>query len=363
MATTRTPPHPRETRHAVVRGPVVAGVEIAAGAVRVAVVRREDARLRVVSRTDATLPDPAVVGGLVADRAEVAGVLNEAFAAAERTQRADRVCVALDSDDVRTFHTVTAFEREESRAAVASSEESRAIREASADAMSRATAATEEDAALRGLATARLHDDVAGLALDGRTLPSLTGHRGRLVEVWTDVTIAPLVLTGAATATLEAAKRRATVVSGAYALGRLLAASGVTEAGVIRLGSDTTSIAVLREGRVRATRVFALGRTPLAARVGRLDDDARVWADCVVASLRGLDGPPPGWWIFVGVPETLLALPRALADSVSELRGDDVEVTPLTVAMVSVVHADASLRPDDLVAVGAGALASGMYDA
>lgn len=340
----------------------MAGVDLSAGVLHVVVARREEGRLRVVGRGESPLPDSAVSAGLVADRVAAAEGLRTAFALAEHAQRAERVVVALDSDDIRTFHAMTSFEREDSRSPLAAGEESRAIREAASDAAARALAALEEDPALRGVPTAQLHEDVAALALDGRTLRSLVGHRGRLVEVWTDVTLAPLVLTGAATATLEAARRRGSVVSAAYALGRLLAASGVSDAGVIRLGSDATSLAILREGRVVATRVFALGRAGLAARAGRAGDDARVWADCVVASLRGLDGAPPGRWIFVGVPETMLALPSALGDVVGGIRGDVVDTAPLSVGLATRVYADVPLRSDDLVAAGAAALAAGVYE-
>ena len=336
----------------------MAGVDLSAGAVRVVVARREDARLRVIGRGESSLDDGALTGGLVSDRLAAAEALRSAFALAEHAQRADRVSVALDSDDMRTFHHMTSFEREDSRAPLGGGEGSRALREAAVEARARANAALEEDAALRGVPAAQLEQHVAAVALDGRGLPSLEGHRGRLVEVWTDVTLAPLVVTGAATATLEAARRRGAVVSGAYALGRLLAASGVSDAGIVRLGVDVTSLAVLREGRVAATRVFALGRTALAPRAGRTDEDARVWADCVVASLRGVDGPPPGRWIFVGVPDTLLALPHALGETVSGIRGDSVDIAPL----VSRAYGDVPLRAEDLVAVGAAALAAGLYD-
>jgi hypothetical protein len=136
----------------------------------------------------------------------------------------------------------------------------------------------------------------------------------------------------------------------------------VSDAGVVRLGTDLTSLAVLREGRVVATRVFALGRAALAARVGKADDDARVWADCVVASLRGLDGPPAGRWIFVGVPSTLLALPSALGHTVGEIRGDPVDIAPLSVGLATRVISDVGLRSDDLVAAGAAAIAAGVYE-
>ena len=359
--TARTPALSRDTRTAAQRGPAVAGVEVQAGIIRVVVGQRDGARLRVSGRGESALPEGAVSGGLVADRFVVADALRTAFASAEHQQRAERVAIAIDSDDMRTHHALTTFEREDLRAAVGAGEESRAVREAASDAHSRAAAATEEDPALRGVATVQLDEKVAALSIDGRGLPSLVGHRGRVVEVWTDVTIAPLVVTGAVTATLEAARRRGSVASGAYVLGRLIAESGVSDAGVVRLGNDFTAIAVLREGRVIGTRVFALGRAALAARNGKSTDDAKVWADCVVASLRGIDGPPPGRWLFVGVSESLLALPSALAATIGEIRGDTSEAAPLAVSAANRIAGD--VRGDDLVAAGAAALAAGIYDA
>src|SRR5205823_3018532 len=85
-----------------------------------------------------------------------------------------------------------------------------------------------------------------------------------------------LVQAGGATATLESAKRRGTATSGAYALGRLVAESGVAEAGIARLGADQTTVAVVRDGRVTGTRVFAVGSEALIAR--RASVDADVWA-------------------------------------------------------------------------------------
>ena len=363
MTAARPATHSRDVQSPAPRGPAVAGVEVSSGIVHVVVGRKEGSRLRIIGRGDSALPEGAVSGGLVTDRVAAAEAVRGAFAVAEHAQRADRVVVAVDSDDMRTFHAVTAFEREDLRSAMGASEEARAMREAATNATTRAAAATEEDAGLRGVATAQLHDDVAALALDGRALRSLVGHRGRLVEVWTDVTLGSLVVTGAVTATLEAARRRGTVLSGAYVLGRLVAGSGVSDAGIVRFGADLTAVAVLREGRVAATRVFALGRSALAARADATDADARVWADCVVASLRGLDGPPPGRWLFVGVPESLLALPTALGAVIGDVRGDAIDVAPLSVAVVSRIYGDVGLRTDDLVAAGAAALAAGVYEA
>ena len=53
-----------------------------------------------------------------------------AFGAAERGQRVERSLVAIDGDDVRTYHLSTSFERESSAAPVAANQISRATREA-----------------------------------------------------------------------------------------------------------------------------------------------------------------------------------------------------------------------------------------
>ncbi len=350
----------RETRPAAPRGGGVAGVELTAGAAHVLIGHADNGRLRVTGRADVPLADGAVAAGLVADRGAVADALRTAFSVAERAERAEEVAVAIDGDDLRTYQITTTFARDDLRHPVAAGEEARAVREAAAEAIREATAASEEDVALRGVATARLDEGVAAKALDGRTLESLVGHRGRLVEVWTDVTIAPLVVTGSATATLEAVRRRGRVVSGAYALGRLVAGSGVSDAGVIRLSADSTSVAVLRAGRVAATRVFSLGRTALAAR-GALAQDAGVWADCVVASLRGMDASLPARWLFVGVPDAMPDLPAALASAVSTVRGDSADTAALTPALAGRVFSDVGVRAEDLVAAGAAALAAGVY--
>lgn len=361
MAAPRPVSTGRDARPSPSRGATVAGVELTAGLVHVVIGHAEGTRLRITGRSDAQVVESAVAAGLVTDRRAVSDALRAGFAVAERTERAEQVAVAIDADDVRTYQVLTTFSREDLSHAVASGEEVRAVREAAAEAVKQATAASEEDPSLRGVATARLDEDLAGLALDGRTLASLVGHRGRLVEVWTDVTIAPLVVTGATTATLEAVRRRGRVVSGAYALGRLLASSGVTDAGVVRLSSDTTSVAILRESRVVATRVFGLGRLAIAARSESAAADGDVWAECVIASLRGHDVPLPGRWLFAGIPDTMLALPAALASAVSTVRGDAVETSPLTPAIATRVFSDAGLRQDDLVAAGAAAIAAGIY--
>src|SRR5207244_10363171 len=95
-------------------GPRVAGVELAAGLARVIVARAEGGRLRVLGRGESALGRDAITGGLVVDRPAVTAALAAAFAAAERGTPTDHAVVAIDGDDVRTYHVATPFEREAS---------------------------------------------------------------------------------------------------------------------------------------------------------------------------------------------------------------------------------------------------------
>ncbi|MFN2521140.1 MAG: hypothetical protein ABR525_08855 [Candidatus Limnocylindria bacterium] len=340
----------------------VAGIELAASGVRVVVAQRDEGRVRVVGAAQSPLSAGTIAGGQVADRRATSVAVAGALAAAETAARAERVIVAIDGDDVRTRHGATVFERTDQRAAIAEGEVERALREAKEEMAVAARTAVEGDPSLRGVALVQLRDDVAGLLLDGRRLPSLIGYRGRTVEVRTDVALAPLVQSAAAASTAEGTKRPATVTSGAYALGRLLAESGIVEAGVLRLGADVTAYAIVRDGRVAATRVFALGRDALLARpASSRGRDARVWASCVTSPDPALDGPPPSRWYFVGVPETLRELPGALATAVTAIRGGPVEIAALNPALATRVMGAVPLHADDLVAAGAAALAAGVF--
>ncbi len=337
----------------------MAGVELASGSVRVVVGRSEQGRLQVSGRAQVALASGVILAGSVTDPRAAGRAIVAALEAAEHGQRSERVIVAIDGDDIRTYHRTTTFEREDQESAVSVGEATRATREAREEAARNARLTATDDPALRGIATAELRGDVCGYVLDGRALGTLVGHRGRYVEVRTDVALAPLVLSGAATAALDAARRRGGVTAGVYALGRLIAGSGTADAGVLRVTADLCACAVLRDGRVAGTRTFALGRDALMARGGTVAD-AAVWARCVLAAFSD-DGDLPARWLVAGMPADLAVFPRALADALAARRGGRAEVVPLRTGDAARAVGDASLAAEDLVAAGAAALAAEVY--
>ena len=336
-------------------------MEVAAGSVRVVVGRREEQRLRVVGVATAALPPGALTGGLVVDRRAVGQAIASVLALAESRERASRVLLALDGDDIRTYHVATSFERRSAEEPIQAAEVQRAIREAREDAARVAQTVSADDPALRGIATVQLETETAGFLLDGRSLDSLEGFHGRAVVVHTDVALAPLLHSGAAGGALDIAKRRAGTTSGAYVLGRLLAESGFTDGGVLRLGADVTAYAIVRDGRVVATRVFGLGRDALRERPGSRDGDAAVWASCVLATNDAVEGQYPARWYFVGVPDELVTLPRALGEALAAQRGGSVDIAPLRSTATARIATDGQLHADLLVAAGAAALAAEIY--
>lgn len=337
----------------------MAGVELVAGSVRVVVGRFEHGRLHVSGRAQAPLANGVIAAGAVTDPRAAAAAIASALEGAEHGQRSERVILAVDGDDIRTYHAATTFEREDQESPVSGGEALRAIREAREEAARNARIAATDDPALRGIATAELRGDVCGFLLDGRPLGTLIGHRGRYVEVRTDVALAPLVRSGAATAALDAARRRGAIVPGIYALGRLVVASGIADAGLLRITADLTACALLRGARVAGTRTFALGREMLATR-GATNSDAAVWARCILAAFPD-DDDLPARWLVAGLPPELAAFPRALADALAGRRGGQAEVEPLRASDASLAVGDAALTAEDLVAAGAAALAAEVY--
>src|SRR2546428_10226508 len=102
--------------------------------VRAVVARAEGGRVRVVGRGETAVAADAIAGGLVVEPGAVTGAVAAALTAAERGVPADRTVMAIDGDDVRTYHVKTPFDREESATPIVLAEADRAVREAREDA-------------------------------------------------------------------------------------------------------------------------------------------------------------------------------------------------------------------------------------
>src|SRR5207249_9937434 len=112
---------------------------------RAVVARAEGGRLRVIGRGEAALAPDAVVGGLVVEPRVVTDAVASALSAAERGVPAERTVIAIDGDDVRTYHVKTPFGREESGTPIVRAEADRGVREARQEAARVAQTAVADD--------------------------------------------------------------------------------------------------------------------------------------------------------------------------------------------------------------------------
>src|SRR5438128_9387011 len=117
---------------------------------RAVVARAGGGRVRVSGRGETSVAADAVIGGLVVEPRVVTAAVASALSAAERGVPAERTVIAIDGDDVRTYHVKTPFDCEESETPLVRAEADRAVREAREEAARVAQPAVADDPALRG---------------------------------------------------------------------------------------------------------------------------------------------------------------------------------------------------------------------
>src|SRR5437763_5944928 len=103
---------------------------------------------------------------------------------------------------------------------------------------------------------------VISVRIDGQTVHNPIGFRGRHFELTVVSAFAPLMQLGALETVAQGLElRRCSIVAEPYALACCLSADGGPDSGAIfiDIGGGTTDIALVRQGGIEETRMFALG--------------------------------------------------------------------------------------------------------
>ena len=337
------------------RARLVAGLDLGAGAVRVALVETdEDGRRRVVAVAHEPLEPRAVERGVVRDPDVLERAVRAALARAEELadRRAELLVAAVSADDLRVYRHVWRATRS-GEGPVSDGELRRAGDRARADAARAAVIAIGDEPGLRRVALATLQAVSSRAALDGRPLIARGRQRGEVLEVELVVPVLPLAQSTGLEAALEPLGRRSRFVAAPLALAALLAESGVEDATLVVVGSDLTSVAVLRDGAPAGARAFSVGASRLAA--GAVADDAHVWASCAALAAGDAGGTPVPARVLVAGAEPGLAM-GALAAAFTRLQpavGARVEI--FEPALLVRIQWSVAAGRDALVAVAAGA--------
>jgi cell division ATPase FtsA len=334
-----------------------AGVEIAAGTARVALVEaHEGGRPRVCALAREPLAERATERGLVRDPGAVERAVRAALTRAEScaARGADEVALATAADDLRAHRSV----REERRAAAVApdaSELARARDRARRWAAREAVSALADEPALRRVALVALEPLVAGVALDGRRLVAPGRQRGSVLEIAVVAPVLPVSQASGLEAAVAPLGRRVRYVAGAAALGALAAACGIDDAIVVTLGDELTSVTVVRDGASRGARSFSVGAASFASRDA--DGDAETWARCAaLAASESAGGAALPSRALLGASEALTGALTAALERALARRGQlgAASVAPLGPALLPRLAPGDPLDVADLLAVAAG---------
>ena len=202
--------------------------------------------------------------GTVADIAAVVDNCAVALQEAEEMAgfRPTQVVIGIAGELVKGFTTTHSQERKKPDQPITEAELQKLIDSVQREALHEAERAITWETGLPHVDVRLVHAAVTGASIDGYALTNPVGFQGRHVKIGIFNAFAPLVHLGA----LQSVARQLDlelleIVAEPYAVARVLGADQVRQAGAlfVDVGGGTTDVALVRQGGIEGTRMFALG--------------------------------------------------------------------------------------------------------
>lgn len=202
--------------------------------------------------------------GTVADISAVVDNCAVALQEAEELAgfRPSQVVIGIAGELVKGFTTAHSQERPKPDAQITDAELQKLIEGVQREALREAERSITWETGLANVDVRLVHAAVVGAWIDGYAVTNPIGFRGRHVKIAIFDAFAPLVHLGAlqsvaAKLDLELVE----VVAEPYAVARVLNSDQVRQGGAlfIDVGGGTTDVALVRQGGIEGTRMFALG--------------------------------------------------------------------------------------------------------
>jgi cell division protein FtsA len=202
--------------------------------------------------------------GTVADIAAVVDNCAVALQEAEEMAgyRPEQVVIGIAGELVKGFTTVVDQQRARADVPITDTELGKLIEGVQRQAMREAERSVTWETGLQSVDVRLVHAAIVGAWIDGYAVTNPIGFQGRNVRIAIFDAFAPLVHLGALQAV--AAKLHMeliAVVAEPYAVARVLDSEQVRQGGAlfIDVGGGTTDVALVRQGGIEGTRMFALG--------------------------------------------------------------------------------------------------------
>jgi cell division protein FtsA len=202
--------------------------------------------------------------GTVADIAAVVDNCAVALQEAEEMAgfRPTQVVLGIAGELVKGFTTTLTQERKRPDHPISEAELVKLIDSVQREALREAERSITWETGLPNVDVRLVHAAIVGASIDGYGLSNPVGFKGRHVKIGVFNAFAPLVHLGALQSVASQLDLELLeVVAEPYAVARVLRAEQVRQAGAlfIDVGGGTTDVALVRQGGIEGTRMFALG--------------------------------------------------------------------------------------------------------
>ena len=202
--------------------------------------------------------------GTVADISAVVDNCAVALQEAEEMAgfRPEQVVIGIAGELVKGFTTVHDQQRVKADAPITEGELGKLIEGVQRQAMREAERSVTWETGLQSVDVRLVHAAVVGAWIDGYAVTNPIGFQGRNVRIAIFDAFAPLVHLGALqTVAAKLDLELVAVVAEPYAVARVLDSEQVRQGGAlfVDVGGGTTDVALVRQGGIEGTRMFALG--------------------------------------------------------------------------------------------------------
>jgi cell division protein FtsA len=202
--------------------------------------------------------------GTVADIAAVVDNCAVALQEAEEMAgfRPSQVVIGIAGELVKGFTTTHSQERKKPDQPISEAELQKLIDSVQREALGEAERAITWETGLPHVDVRLVHAAVTGAAIDGYALTNPVGFQGRHVKISIFNAFAPLVHLGALQSVASQLDLELLeIVAEPYAVARVLGAEQARQGGAlfVDVGGGTTDVALVRQGGIEGTRMFALG--------------------------------------------------------------------------------------------------------
>src|SRR6476661_5110346 len=202
--------------------------------------------------------------GTVADISAVVDNCAVALQEAEEMAgfRPEQVVIGIAGELVKGFTTVVDQQRPKADLPISQPELGKLIEGVQRQAMREAERSVTWETGLQSVDVRLVHAAVVGAWIDGYAVTNPIGFQGRNVRIAIFDAFAPLVHLGALqTVAAKLELELVAVVAEPYAVARVLDSEQVRQGGAlfVDVGGGTTDVALVRQGGIEGTRMFALG--------------------------------------------------------------------------------------------------------